>query len=43
MRKLLQSSRDIILFSFIVGSKGIKGAVSDSPHVLITGQTGKSF
>ncbi|HDL9202680.1 TPA: ATP-binding protein [Staphylococcus aureus] len=36
------SSRDIILFSLLLAAKGIKGAVSDSPHVLITGQTGKS-
>ncbi|HDJ2032850.1 TPA: ATP-binding protein [Staphylococcus aureus] len=35
------SSRDIILFSLLLAAKGIKGAVSDSPHVLITGQTGK--
>ncbi|HEI7808401.1 TPA: ATP-binding protein [Staphylococcus aureus] len=35
------SSRDIILFSLLLAEKGIKGAVSDSPHVLITGQTGK--
>lgn len=35
------SSRDIILFSLLLAAKGISGAVSDSPHVLITGQTGK--
>ncbi|EZU79760.1 ATP-binding protein, partial [Staphylococcus aureus] len=35
------SSRDIILFSLLLAAKGIKNAVSDSPHVLITGQTGK--
>ncbi|WP_239733428.1 ATP-binding protein [Mammaliicoccus sp. J-M41] len=35
------SSRDIVLFSLLLAAKGIKGAVSDSPHVLITGQTGK--
>ncbi|HHQ5321304.1 TPA: ATP-binding protein [Staphylococcus aureus] len=35
------SSRDIILFSLLLAAKGIKGAASDSPHVLITGQTGK--
>ncbi|EZU37426.1 ATP-binding protein, partial [Staphylococcus aureus] len=37
----IASSRDIILFSLLLAAKGIKGAVSDSPHVLITGQTGK--
>ncbi|WP_252555562.1 ATP-binding protein, partial [Staphylococcus aureus] len=37
----IASSRDIILFSLLLAAKGIKNAASDSPHVLITGQTGK--
>ncbi|NJI02134.1 ATP-binding protein [Staphylococcus agnetis] len=37
----IASSRDIILFSLLLAAKGIKNASSDSPHVLITGQTGK--
>ncbi|MCU7557638.1 ATP-binding protein [Macrococcus capreoli] len=37
----IASSRDIVLFSLLLASKGISGAASDSPHVMISGETGK--
>ena len=35
------SSRDIVLFNMLVAAQGVKGAQSASPHVMITGETGK--
>lgn len=37
----IQSSRFIVLSHFFVANEGIEGAVTDSPHTLISGQTGK--
>lgn len=35
------SSRDIVLFSMLLANQGQSGAVTDSPHIGITGETGK--
>jgi len=35
------SSRDIVLFNPIIAAQGVKGAKSASPHIQITGETGK--
>lgn len=37
----IQSSRFIVLAHFFVANEGIEGAITDSPHTLISGQTGK--
>ncbi|MDT9027508.1 ATP-binding protein [Rossellomorea yichunensis] len=37
----IASSRDIVLFHPFIANEGILGAVTDSPHISITGQTGK--
>ncbi|MGV7002510.1 ATP-binding protein [Priestia megaterium] len=37
----IASSRDIVLFHPFIANEGITGANSDSPHIAITGQTGK--
>src|SRR5699024_3155667 len=37
----IRSSRDIVLFLPFIANEGIKGAATDSPHISITGQTGK--
>ncbi|GAK31902.1 ATP-dependent protease [Weissella oryzae SG25] len=39
------SSRVLLLMNLIIANKGIKGAKTDSPHILISGETGqgKSF
>lgn len=41
LEQSIQSSRDIVLFHPFIANEGIKGAVTDSPHISITGQTGK--
>ncbi|MBA3925536.1 ATP-binding protein [Listeria rustica] len=41
MKDSVYSSRDIVLFHPYVANKGIEGAITDSPHISITGQTGK--
>lgn len=37
----IAASRDIVLFHPFIANEGIPGAVTDSPHIAITGQTGK--
>ncbi|MEM4997437.1 ATP-binding protein [Priestia sp. SB1] len=37
----IAASRDIVLFHPFIANEGIAGANSDSPHIAITGQTGK--
>lgn len=37
----IQSSRFAVLIHFFLANEGITGAVTDSPHSLISGQTGK--
>ena len=37
----ISSSRDIVLFHPFIANEGIAGAATDSPHISITGQTGK--
>ncbi|WP_242281137.1 ATP-binding protein [Bacillus cereus group sp. BfR-BA-01347] len=34
-------SRDIVLFHPFIANEGIAGAVTDSPHIAVTGETGK--
>lgn len=41
LEQSIASSRDIVLFHPFIANEGIKGAVTDSPHISITGQTGK--
>src|SRR5699024_8887842 len=41
LEQSIRSSRDIVLFHPFIEKEGIKGAVTDSPHISITGQTGK--
>lgn len=41
LEQAIISSRDIVLFHPFIAHEGIKGAVTDSPHISITGQTGK--
>ena len=37
----IASSRDVVLFHPFIANKGIEGAMTDSPHISITGETGK--
>lgn len=37
----IHASRDIVLFHPMIANKGIKGTKTDSPHIAITGKTGK--
>lgn len=37
----VQNSRDIVLFQPLIANEGIEGATTDSPHLAITGETGK--
>lgn len=37
----IANSRDIVLFHPFIANEGITGSVTDSPHISITGQTGK--
>lgn len=41
LEQSIASSRDIVLFHPFIANEGIKGAETDSPHISITGQTGK--
>lgn len=41
LKESIASSRDIVLFHPFIANKGIDGAVTDSPHISITGETGK--
>lgn len=41
LEQSIASSRDIVLFHPFIVNEGIKGASTDSPHIAITGQTGK--
>ncbi|EJA0792004.1 ATP-binding protein [Listeria monocytogenes] len=41
LKDSIASSRDIVLFHPFIANKGIEGAVTDSPHISITGETGK--
>lgn len=41
LEQSLVSSRDVVLFHPFIANEGISGAVTDSPHISITGQTGK--
>ncbi|MFT9457467.1 MAG: ATP-binding protein [Liquorilactobacillus hordei] len=37
----IQNSRDIVLYHPMIANEGIVGAMTDSPHCLISGETGK--
>lgn len=37
----IENSRDIVLFQPLIANEGIEGATTDSPHLAITGETGK--
>lgn len=37
----IANSKNIVLFSPTVANKGVSGALTDSPHIAITGETGK--
>ncbi|MEH7217028.1 ATP-binding protein [Bacillus toyonensis] len=37
----IAASRDVVLFHPFIANEGIPGAITDSPHIAITGQTGK--
>ncbi len=41
LEQSVASSRDIVLFHPFIANEGIAGASTDSPHISITGQTGK--
>src|SRR5699024_11881141 len=41
LEQTLGSSRDVVLYNPFIANEGISGAVTDSPHISITGQTGK--
>lgn len=41
IKESVASSRDVVFFHPFVANKGIPGAMTDSPHISITGQTGK--
>lgn len=41
IQESVHSSRDIVLFHPFVANKGIEGAMTDSPHISVTGETGK--
>ncbi|MBM7617373.1 hypothetical protein JOC36_000930 [Weissella uvarum] len=39
--KSVYSSKDLIFFNPLVTNQGVAGSVTDSPHITVTGQTGK--
>lgn len=41
INQAIYSSRFLVLIHFFLANEGIEGAVTDSPHIAITGQTGK--
>lgn len=41
IREAVAGSRDLVLFHPFIANKGIEGAMTDSPHISITGETGK--
>ncbi|MED4128203.1 ATP-binding protein [Shouchella miscanthi] len=41
LEQSIASSRDVMLFHPFIANEGIAGAETDSPHISITGQTGK--
>ena len=41
IKSSLANSRDLVLFHPFIANEGITGADTDSPHISITGQTGK--
>ncbi|WP_290032900.1 ATP-binding protein [Ligilactobacillus cholophilus] len=41
LEQSIYSSRKIVLFNPTIANKGIKGAKTDSPHIAVTGETGK--
>ncbi|GAK30778.1 conjugal transfer protein [Weissella oryzae SG25] len=45
VEEAVASSRVLLLINLIIANKGVKGAKTDSPHILISGETGqgKSF
>ncbi|WP_244919086.1 ATP-binding protein [Weissella viridescens] len=45
IKKSIYSSKDLVFFNPLVTNQGVTGSVTDSPHITVTGQTGrgKSF
>lgn len=41
LNRSIRSSRDLVFFHPFIANKGLEGALTDSPHISITGQTGK--
>ncbi|MBC1880805.1 AAA family ATPase [Listeria seeligeri] len=41
LKRSIHSSRDLVFFHPFIANKGLEGAMTDSPHISITGQTGK--
>ncbi|MBC1284865.1 AAA family ATPase [Listeria booriae] len=41
IKESIASSRELVLFHPFIANKGIEGAMTDSPHISITGETGK--
>lgn len=41
LEQSIYASRKIVLFNPTIANKGIKGAKTDSPHIAVTGETGK--
>lgn len=41
LKKSVYSSKDLVLLNPLVSNQGLQGAATDSPHISITGETGK--
>ena len=41
LAKSIRSSRNVVLFNILVANQGVEKAMTDSPHIAITGETGK--
>ncbi|MBF0780668.1 MULTISPECIES: ATP-binding protein [unclassified Granulicatella] len=41
LEKAIYSSHNLVLFNPTIVNKGVKGAKTDSPHIVVTGETGK--
>jgi inosine/xanthosine triphosphate pyrophosphatase family protein len=41
LEQAISNSRDLVLFHPFIANEGISGSSTDSPHIAITGQTGK--
>ncbi|MHC5250719.1 ATP-binding protein, partial [Enterococcus sp. LJL90] len=41
LKESIKASRNIVLYNFLVANQGQERAMTDSPHIAITGETGK--